>query len=116
MSTSLAPTLLSVSFDDVSVVTVGGGGQVTENLVAAGQRPASNPCRVEKAVLTKSIENTVAAVVYCKSQAKVVGAAVAGYVVIKEVDLDASVLRLLAPSSSQLPGKFLVLGNVKWLE
>jgi polyribonucleotide 5'-hydroxyl-kinase len=112
----LNPELITVGFDDVVVLRVGGAAS-DAGLVPIGKASALDPLRTSAAPMAPStLMNQVLAVTFATSEKQVPHAHVAGFVCVRAVNVAARTLTLLAPCAGKLPGKFLVLGNSMWVE
>ena len=112
----LSPELITVGFDDVVVVRVGGAA-ADAGLVPIGKASALDPLRTAVAPFTPAtLMNQVLAVTYAASEKAVPHTHVAGFVCVRAVNTAARTLTLLAPCAGALPGKFLILGNHPWVE
>jgi polyribonucleotide 5'-hydroxyl-kinase len=112
----LSPELITVGFDDVTVLRVGGAAS-DAGLVPIGKASALDPLRTATAPMTPAaLMNQVLAVTFAGAENRVPHTHVAGFVVVRAVNVAARTLTLLAPCAGALPGKFLLLGNNTWIE
>ena len=112
---ALSPELVTVRFEDVVLVKVG-GAPPDPGLVPIGRVSALLPLRTQAVAPTAQLVNHVLGVSFAASEAQVPHVNVAGFVHVREVRLEARTLRLLKPCGGPLPGRFLVLGTNVWHE
>jgi len=112
----LSPELITVPFDDVAVLRVGGAAS-DAGLVPIGKASALDPLRTAPAPMTPAtLMNQVLAVSFAATEKAVPHSHVAGFVCVRAVNVAARTLTLLAPCAGALPGKFLLLGSNAWVE
>lgn len=117
---ALQPRVLQVAFDDVEVFRIG-ALNVSSDMVPVG-RGGLDPERALRIQLRGAegaeLKHKVLAVIHDATGAKdVAQGSCAGWVLVKEVDVEGGWLTLLAPASALKGGvKCLVGGNIQWYE
>lgn len=111
----LSPDLVTLSFSDVVLLRV--GGNVTDSgLVPIGRSSALNPMRVSVVSPSASLRNLILGVSFATEMNQVPHVNVAGFLHVREVDLEKNTFKVLSPHGPKLPGKFLIVGTVSWNE
>jgi polyribonucleotide 5'-hydroxyl-kinase len=112
---ALAPHSTQVSFDDVSIVRV--GGQASEaTMLPVGRASVLDPLRITPVVPSVALVNHVLGVSFATSDKQVPHVNVAGFVHVTAVNTEARTLTLLLPCAGALPSRFLVQGSLTWVE
>ena len=122
----LAPGNIQLSFDDVEIYKVTGGGAAAAaaSALPVGMRASTNfsPIRVTP---TSSLLHHVLGVVHMgqdeagaveEEDQDMLARNVAGFVYVVSVDEEARKFNVVAPCLGQLPSSTLLLGSIKWLE
>ena len=111
----LTPETLSVRFEDVVLVRVGGVvGDST--LIPIGKASALDPLRITIVPPTERVINQLLAVSYATTDKQIPHVNVAGFVHVRAVDAKERKITLLAPCAGELPSKFLILGAMTWVD
>ena len=111
----LTPETITVRFEDVVIVRVGGAvGDTT--LIPIGKASALDPLRLTVVTPNERILNQVLGVSYAHTDKQIPHVNVAGFVHVRAVDVKEKRLTLLAPCAGALPSKFLVLGALTWVD
>eukprot|EP00668_Euglena_longa_P000470 GGOE01000592.1.p1 GENE.GGOE01000592.1~~GGOE01000592.1.p1 ORF type:complete len:444 (-),score=126.50 GGOE01000592.1:233-1564(-) len=115
----LNPHRSTVSFDAVQVVRIG-GHRVQSYLLPAGAKSQVDPCQPVKVDPTEQLQHRLAGLSFARTEDELISSNVLGLVWIQSVDVAQRRLTLLlpspAPSADQLPGRFIVVGNMVWLD
>lgn len=109
---------IELSFDQVSVVRVPNKDDNTlSSMRPVGKASALDPNLPRPVDLVPALlQNSVLAVSFAEDEAQVLTTNVAGFVHIQSVDVEHRTLTVLSPQKGPLPGKFLVMGGVKWVD
>lgn len=115
MPPTLYPEMITVKFEDVTIVKV--GGAVSESgLVPIGKTSALDPLRVTVVNPSNSLLNHVLGVSFATSDKQVSHVNVAGFVHVRAVNMEARTITLLAPSAEKLPTRYLVMGSSTFVD
>mmetsp|Transcript_10631 Transcript_10631/g.15863 ORF Transcript_10631/g.15863 Transcript_10631/m.15863 type:complete len:424 (-) Transcript_10631:91-1362(-) len=112
----LSPHEKVISFSEVLVYKLGGGVKAPTAALPIGQKPLLDPNRVLKVNITSALQHCILAVSYAKSSEQLLEMNIAGLVFVKEVDTKKQQMTVLAPSSGNLPHRFLLHGTLKWFD
>ncbi len=121
----LSPEIVTVPWGDVTIVRVGGTSG-DPSLVPIGKASAIDALRVQTVTPGPALLNAILGVSYAPAPAAdardaraataVPHSNVAGFVHVRAVNVEAKTLTLLAPAGGALPGRFLILGSLSWVE
>lgn len=114
---SLSPFRVVVDLKELTLLKVGGVRTVVpKGLLAVGAESTLDPIKPTPIKLTKDLLHAVLALSQADNEDDVLTSPVFGYVQVVLVDVDKSSVTVLAPSTGKIPGKFLLVGNTKWIE
>ena len=111
----LSPQVVSVKFDDVIILKVGGAA-ADAGLVPIGKTSTLSPLRTQIVNPGPALVNHVLGVSFATNEAQVPHMNVAGFVHIRSVKMDTRILQVMLPTGTQLPYKYLILGSTIWVE
>lgn len=112
---ALAPSSTQVSFDDVTIVRV--GGQASDaTMLPVGRASVLDPLRLTPVQPSVALANHVLGVSFAATDKQVPHVNVAGFVHVTAVNMEARTLTLLLPCAGALPGRYLVQGSLTWVE
>ncbi len=113
----LLPFRINVDTSTISVLKVGGQVMVVpESMLAIGERSTLDPLKVAPVKWSKDLLHSVLAVSQAENEEDVLKMPVYGYVHVLQVDVEKNLATVLTPSTGSIPGKYLLLGNTKWIE
>lgn len=115
-ASDLCPQNTFVKFADVSIFRISTGPRAPASALPIGFQDTHDPLGLEKMTPSNELVNKVLSVSYSTSEEDILGANIAGYVVVKEVDLKRQSMKVLSPCPGPLPGKFLLMGELTWME
>jgi len=114
---SLTPTSQDISFDDVVILRIPNKEDIAEEGIRpVGKASAIDPNRARPVTLDGSLEHCLLGISHAQSEADVLHKNVAGFVHVQRVDVATRTLTLLCPQKGPLPGKYLVMGGIKWID
>ncbi|GAA0183858.1 mRNA polyadenylation factor [Lithospermum erythrorhizon] len=116
LTNDLSPHSNIVNFTDLSIFRVGGGPQAPRSALPIGAEPASDPTRLTPVTINRDLLHLVLGVSYAKEPDEIVSSNVAGFIYITDIDIQRRKITYLAPCAGELPGKFLIVGNLTWVE
>ncbi|KAL6136428.1 hypothetical protein ACLB2K_061723 [Fragaria x ananassa] len=116
LANDLSPHSNTANFSDLSVFRIGGGPQAPRSALPIGAEPAADPTRVVPVNINRDLLHMVLAISYAKEPDEIISSNVAGFVHVTEVNVERKTITYLAPAAGELPGKFLILGSLTWLE
>jgi len=112
----LSPHSTLVDFDDFVLLRVGGGPQAPSSALPIGAERTINPTRLLKVAPTQEILHSVLGVSHAKTQELVLETNLAGFVYVADIHPEKRKITLLAPCPGPLPGKYMLVGALKWYE
>jgi polyribonucleotide 5'-hydroxyl-kinase len=112
----LAPHATVVDFKDVFIFRVGGLAAAPASALPIGQLSSVDPTQLSEVVPTLDIKHSIIAVSYGTSPEALLTSNIAGFLLVQEVFMDKQKIQFLAPCPGSLPGKYLLLSSIKWLE
>ncbi|BFG26734.1 hypothetical protein CerSpe_130080 [Prunus speciosa] len=116
LANDLSPHSNIANFSDLSVFRIGGGPQAPRSALPIGAEPAADPTRLVPVNINRDLLQTVLAVSFAKDPDQIISSNVAGFIYITDIDLQRKTITYLAPSAGDLPSKYLIAGNLPWLE
>lgn len=112
----LSPHSNIANFSDFFVYRIGGGPQAPRSALPIGAEPAADPMRLVPVNINRDLLHLVLAVSFAKELDQIVSSNVAGFIYITDIDIQRKKITYLAPSAGDLPGRFLIMGTLTWLE
>ncbi|KAK6928274.1 Polyribonucleotide 5'-hydroxyl-kinase Clp1, P-loop domain [Dillenia turbinata] len=116
LSNDLSPHSNIANFSDLVVYRVGGGPQAPRSALPIGAEPAADPTRLVPVTINRDLLHSVLAVSFAKEPDQIISCNVAGFIYITDIDIQRKKITYLAPSAGELPGKFLIVGTLSWIE
>ncbi|KAG5527502.1 hypothetical protein RHGRI_028412 [Rhododendron griersonianum] len=116
LSNDFSPHSNTANFSYLSIYRVGGGPQAPRSALPIGAEPAADPTKLVHVTISKDMHHAVLAVSFAKEPDQIISSNVAGFICITEIDFDRKKITYLAPSTGELPGRFLIMGSLAWLE
>jgi len=112
----LTPGVAVVPFDEVIIVkSPTSQDVVTEQLRPVGKEALLDPNRARVIEPSPSLQHTLLAVSYASDIDEVLTKNVAGFCHVQKVDMESKKFTLLLPQQGKLPGKYLIMGGIKWI-
>lgn len=113
----LNPFSTVVDFSSVTILQVVGETTVVpDSLLPIGAESTLDPLQPATVPLSRDLLHAVLGVSQADVEEDVLKKPVFGFVHVSKVDLERNTFTVLAPSPGRIPGKFLLLGSVKWME
>ncbi|XP_057982758.1 protein CLP1 homolog isoform X2 [Malania oleifera] len=81
-----------------------------------GAEPAADPTRLVPVNINRDLLHSVLAVSFAKEPDQIISSNVAGFIYITDIDIQRKKITFLAPSSGELPSRYLIVGKMTWLE
>ncbi|XP_050383366.1 protein CLP1 homolog [Argentina anserina] len=116
LANDLSPHSNIANFSDLSVFRIGGGPQAPRSALPIGAEPAADPTRVVPVNINRDLLHMVLAISYAKEPDEIISSNVAGFVYVTDINIERKTITYLAPAAGELPGKFLIVGTLTWLE
>lgn len=116
LTNDLSPHSNIANFSDLFVYRIGGGPQAPRSALPIGAEPAADPTRIVAVNINGDLLHSVLAVSFAKDPEEIISSNVAGFIYVTDVDIQRKKITYLAPSAGELPGKYLILGSLTWLE
>jgi len=111
---SLAPH--STTLRDVQFCRVGGGPQAPSSALPIGAERKLDPAALTECDATPDMLNSIGAVSFATEFDQVATSPVAGFVHIQNVNEENGKVKVLTPCAGPLPGRFIIVGDIKWIE
>jgi len=113
----LSPGVAVVSFDEVIIVRLPTSQDVVvEALRPVGKEALLDPHSARVVQPSQVIQHSLLAVSYATSLEEVPLRNLAGFCHVQSLDMEGRKMTLLLPQQGSLPGKYLILGGIKWIE
>uniref|UniRef100_A0A7N0U8H8 Protein CLP1 homolog n=2 Tax=Kalanchoe fedtschenkoi TaxID=63787 RepID=A0A7N0U8H8_KALFE len=112
----LSPHSNVANFSDLNIYRIGGGPQAPRSALPIGAEPAADPTRLVSVNVSTDLLHSVLAVSFAKEPDQIISSNVAGFIYITDIDMQRRTVTYLAPSAGELPGKYLIVGTLTWLE
>lgn len=117
MNAGLSPAVITVSFDDVTILR----GPTKDDVSDEAMRPVGktsllDPNRPRVVEPTKALQHSLLAVSHAHAPDDVLNKNVAGFVHVQTVNVEERKMTLLSPQQGALPNSLLVMGSVKWVD
>lgn len=116
LTNDLSPHANIANFSDFIIYRIGGGPQAPHSALPIGAKPVADPLRLAPVNINRDLLHVVLAVSFAAEPDQIVSSNVAGFIYVTDVDIQRKKVTYLAPSPGDLPGKFLVMGTLTWLE
>lgn len=116
LANDLSPHSNIANFSDLSVFRIGGGPQAPRSALPIGAEPAADPTRVVAVNISRDLTHTVLAISYAKEPDEIISSNVAGFVFVTDINIERKTITYLAPAAGELPGKYLIVGTLTWIE
>ncbi|XP_059641407.1 protein CLP1 homolog isoform X2 [Cornus florida] len=116
LANDLSPHSNIANFSDLSVYRIGGGPQAPRSALPIGAEPAADPTRLVLVSSNRDLLHGVLAVSFAKEPDQIISSNVAGFIYVTDIDIQRKIITYLAPSVGDLPGRFLIVGGLTWLE
>ncbi|KAK4750099.1 hypothetical protein SAY87_027548 [Trapa incisa] len=112
----LSPHANIANFSDLSIYRIGGGPQAPHSALPIGAKSVADPLRLAPVNINRELLHVVLAVSFAKEPEEIISSNVAGFIYVTDIDIQRKKITYLAPSPGDLPGKFLIMGSLTWLE
>lgn len=113
----LNPFSTVVDFGTVTVLEiVGQAAVVPDSVLPIGATSTLDPLKPRVVTLGRDLLHAVVGVSQATKEEDVLSSPVFGFVHVSKIDVEKGTITVLAPSPGRLPGKFLLVGSVKWME
>jgi len=112
----LCPYSTVIPFSKYIILKTNVGPQAPSSALPIGAQPASDPMKPREVTPSTDLLHSILGVSHAQELDQILETNVAGFLYVTEVNLDKSTLTVLAPCPGPLPGKYLLLGNLKYLE
>lgn len=106
-----------VDFEQVTVLKVGGvAPQLPDSVLPVGAEPSLDPLKPIAMTSLNDLLHKILGVSQAETQEQVVSSPLYGFVHVARVNTERNTLTVLAPSPGKIPSRFLVAGDMKWIE
>jgi len=109
----LNPVTQTVRADSLMVFRVGGGPRAPTSALPIGAIATADPLRVTHMPVTPELTQGVLAVSHAPTPDQILSTNIAGFVLVRDVDVARGMVTFLAPTPGQLPGRYLVAGSLR---
>lgn len=112
-SLMLAPAIVRLHFSELQIFRAGGGQRAPSTALPLGAQSSTDPLRVSPVTPGPGLLHALLAISYAQESSQLMTANVAGFLYVKDVDIDAQTLVCLAPCDSTLPSTLLLASAFK---
>ncbi|XP_047944007.1 protein CLP1 homolog isoform X5 [Salvia hispanica] len=112
----LSPHSNTANFSDLLIYRIGGGPQAPRSALPVGAEPVSDRLRVAPVIVNQDLHHLVLAVSFAKEPDEIMSSNIAGFIWVTDINFESKKITYLAPSAGNLPGKYLIVGNLTWCE
>nr|XP_043615202.1 protein CLP1 homolog [Erigeron canadensis]XP_043615203.1 protein CLP1 homolog [Erigeron canadensis]XP_043615204.1 protein CLP1 homolog [Erigeron canadensis]XP_043615205.1 protein CLP1 homolog [Erigeron canadensis] len=116
LSNDLSPHSSTANLSDLAIFKIGGGPQAPASALPIGAQPVADRMRLVPVTNHSELVNQVLAVSFAKEQDQILSSNIAGFIWVTDVDASRKKITYLAPSSGELPSKYLLAGNITWID
>jgi len=114
---SLTPSIQEVDFSEVTILRIPNKEDVAdEGIRPIGKSSAIDPNRARPVELNSSLLHAVLAVSHAKNEEEALNKNVAGFVHVQSINPEQQKITLLCPQKGTLPGAYLLMGGIKWID
>ena len=112
----LCPAATPIYFRDVHIFRIGIGEAAPLSALPLGAEPEPEPIVLTKVLPTAELNSCLLAVSFAQSEDEILDANIGGFLHVTDVQVDKAKMMVLAPSHGELPGPFLLLGDIEWIQ
>jgi len=112
----LCPHSLNLPFTSVTIYKIVAGTQAPSSTLPLGMESTLDSLEPIKVLPSYDLKYFLVGVSYAKKVEELMECNIAGFVFIKEINFERNEIVVLSPSSGNLPGEFLLLTSIKFLE
>jgi len=112
----LCPHSTVVEFKDIIIFRVGGGPAAPASALPIGFAPTVDPVQLTEIQLAPEMTHSIFGVSHATSPEGILESNIAGFLYVQEINFIKSTITFLAPCPGPLPGKYLIMSTIKWLE
>jgi len=112
----LCPYSTVIPFSKYIILKTNVGPQAPSSALPIGAQPTSDPMKPREVTPSIDLLHSILGVSHAQELDHILETNIAGFLYVTEVNIEKSTLTVLAPCPGPLPGKYLLLGNLKYLE
>jgi len=113
----LCPHSTVLDFRNVTIYRIGSAAQAPSSALPIGQTSVIDPTKLtEVTTPTADMIFSIVGVSHASSPDRILDTNLAGFLYITELSLERNKFTVLSPCPGQLPGKYLIIGTLKWIE
>eukprot|EP01130_Rhizamoeba_saxonica_P005716 TRINITY_DN2271_c0_g1_i2.p1 TRINITY_DN2271_c0_g1~~TRINITY_DN2271_c0_g1_i2.p1 ORF type:complete len:308 (+),score=67.75 TRINITY_DN2271_c0_g1_i2:388-1311(+) len=112
----LCPHSTLLHFSDITILKTSVGPRAPSSALPIGMQSLVDDLRPVEVAPSEDMVHSVLGVSHSNDAASVLETNVAGFIYITGIDMRKRTFTVLAPCTGALPGRFLILGNIKYLE
>eukprot|EP00941_MAST-03F_sp_MAST-3F-sp1_P004059 g4059.t1 len=117
---SLQPATLHVGFEDVKIFEIGEALRLAKEMTTQASADSGvaslTSYRLTKRTPERNLMHTILAVTNAKTKDELLKTNIAGFAYISGIDEEKKIITMMVPCAGKLPGEFLLMGGLKWLE
>lgn len=117
---ALQPATLHIGFDDVQIFEIGESMRIAKEMTIQASEDTGTArlttYSLSKKEPTRELMHSVLCASHAKTEEELLATNSAGFVYITNVDMTARTISMMGPCAGKLPGPYLLMGNLKWLE
>lgn len=114
---SFKPFTMTIDLAEVSIFKMGGiVSVIPDSVLPAGAESSLDPLKPTPVTTLEDLLHRVLGVSQADCEENIAGAPLYGFIHVIKIDVDRSTFTVLSPSPGKLPSRFLVAGDLKWIE
>jgi len=112
----LCPHSTLISFNNFRVFKTSVGPAVPMSVLPIGSQPQLDPMKIRETTPNSELKHSILGVSHSEDLDHLTDTNVAGFLYVTDLNLEKRTMTALAPYPGPLPGKLLLVGNLKYLE
>jgi polyribonucleotide 5'-hydroxyl-kinase len=90
--------------------------KVLQSVLPIGTTSNINPYEIKKITIDGKLKYYILAISYANELDEVITSNICGFLYVSDINLEKKEITFLAPSPGKIPKKYLIMGEIKWLD
>jgi len=112
----LSPHSMLIDFADLTIYRIGGGPRAPSSALPLGAERTISPTKLIEVQPSQEIVHSILGMSHAKSPESLLESNLAGFLYVTDINLEKRKMTVLAPCPGPLPGRYVVVGALKWYE